>query len=282
MDKPICRVRNLRKAALSGYVSEIDAVATGGCYLAPDAAGVFDASLAHDLCVTCVNCGSVVSNPGFDAQLSCSDCGMDEFHVVQTSAPPPRRPTYTPLVPPAVPSNSDQNQSDDDVSDNPFVSPWARWAARTLDFSIGAILAVIVLLVVGIDLDNMSGLGVAILAIPGGLALDALIYYFFGWTLGKWLFAVKVRRQDGCRLTYAEYFKRNLWVFVKGFGLGIPIVTLVMHVVQYNRLRAGKSASYDEGKDIKIVRVKHDVIRTVVGIVALIIIFVFIAASSEE
>ena len=92
MDKPICRVRNLRKAALSGYVSEIDAVATGGCYLAPDAAGVFDASLAHDLCVTCVNCGSVVSNPGFDAQLSCSDCGMDEFHVVQTSAPPPRRP----------------------------------------------------------------------------------------------------------------------------------------------------------------------------------------------
>ena len=282
MDKPICRVRNLNKSALSGYVSEIDAIATGGRYLAPDATGIFDASFAHDLCVTCANCGAVVSNPGLDASLSCSDCGMDEFHVVQTSAPPPRRPTYTPLSPTTVPSNSDQSKSDDDVGDNPIVSPWARWAARTLDFWIGAFLAAVVIGIllesIGINTDNISELGWTILAIPGGLALDALSNYFFGWTLGKWLFAVKIRRQNGCRLTYAEYLKRNLWVFVKGFGLGIPIVNLVMHVVQYNRLQAGKSASYDEGKDVKIVRVKHNVARTVAGIIVLIIIFVFLAA----
>ena len=265
MDKPICRVRNLSKSALSGYVSEIDAIATGGRYLTPDATGIFDASFAHDLCVTCANCGTVVSKPGLDAQLSCSDCGMDEFHVVQTSALPPRR----------------QRKSDDDVGDNPIVSPWARWAARTLDFWIGTFLSAIVcgfiLGSIGIDTDNISDLGWTILCFPGGFVLDALCYYFFGWTLGKCLFAVKVRLQDGCRLTYAEYLKRNLWVFVKGFGLGIPIVNLVMHVVQYNRLRAGKSASYDEGKEIKIVRSKHNVARTVIGIIVLIVIFVFLA-----
>jgi len=281
MDKPICHIYNLRKSALSGYVSEIDAIATGGHYLAPDASGCFDASLAHDLCVTCVNCGSVVSNPGFDLQLLCSDCGHDEFHVVQTSAPPPRRTTYTPLSPTSVPSNSDRNKSDDEVGDNPIVSPWARWAARILDFWIGAFTAAVVIAIffgsIGVDTDNMSEMGWMILAIPGGLALDALSYYFFGWSLGKWLFAVKIRHQDGMRLTYPEYFKRNLWVLVKGFGLCIPIVNLVTFVIQYNRLRAGKSASYDVGKDIKIVRVKHNVARTVFGIVLLIIMFVFLA-----
>ena len=138
-------------------------------------------------------------------------------------------------------------------------------------------MAAYVLESIGIDTDNISESGWVILAIPGGLALDALFYYFWGWSLGKWLFAVKVRHQDGRRLTYAEYFKRNLWVLVKGFGLCLPIVNLVMHVVQYNRLRAGKLASYDEGKDIKIVRVKHNVARTVFGIVALVIIFLFLA-----
>ena len=283
MDKPVCKVRNLRKSALSGYVSEIDALATGGHCLAPDASGCFDASFAHDLCVACVNCGSVVSNPGLDAQLLCSDCGHDEFHVVQTSAPPPRRPTYEPLNPPiVVPSNFDQHKSDDDAGDSPIVSPWARWAARNLDFWIGVFVAGFVLGIVfesiGIDTDNISDTGWGILAIPAGLALDALCYYFFGWTLGKWLFAVKVRHQDGRQLTYTEYFKRNLGVLVKGFGLCIPIVTLITCVIQYNRLRAGKSASYDEGKDIKIVRVKHTAARTAFGIVALIVLLMFLVS----
>ena len=235
MDKPICHIRNLRKSALSGYVSEIDAIATGGRYLAPDASGWLDASLAHDLCVTCVNCGSVVSNPGLDVQLFCSDCGHDEFHAVQTSAPPPRRPPYEPLNPTVPSTNSDWRKSGDDVGDSPVVSPWARWAARSLDFYVGllaaGLVAAYVLESIGIDTDNISESGWVILAIPGGLALDALFYYFWGWSLGKWLFAVKVRHQDGRRLTYAEYFKRNLWVLVKGFGLCLPIVNLVMHVV---------------------------------------------------
>ena len=284
MEKPCCKVRNLHKSALSGYVSEADAIATGGHYLTPDGTGWLDASLSHDLCVTCANCGSVVSSPGAGAQLICSDCGMEDFHVVQTVAPPPRRPTYTPLVPPSAPSNPSPRSADDDPSDCSFVSPWARWAARTLDFWASAVGSAAILgylmVSVGIDVDNVTDAGWLILSIPAGMVLDALCYYFFGWTLGKWLFAVKIRRQDGCRLSFGEYFKRNCWVLVKGMGFGIPIVTLVTEVIQYNRLRAGKSASYDEGRDVKIVRVKHEVIRTVLGIVALVLLLVFFAASN--
>jgi len=282
MLKPICHVRNLRTSALSGYVSEIDAIATGGHYLPPDNSGWFEANYAHDLCVTCANCGTVVTNPGPGVELICSDCGQDEFYVVQTVAPPPRRPTYSPLDPSTVPSNPRPTPSDDDAGDSPVVSPWARWAARTLDFYASIILAAILLgatlPMIGLDVDGVSEIGWMILAIPPGLALDALCYHFFGQTLGKWLFAVKVRHQDGTRLLFPEYLKRNVWVFIKGLGLGIPVVILVTEVMQYNRLRAGKSASYDVGKDVKIVRVRHDVARTVFGIIAIIALFVYFAA----
>ncbi len=281
MDKPICHVRNLRKSALSGYVSEVDAIATGGRYLAPDADGSFDASLAHDLCVTRVNCGSEVSNPGLDEQQTCSQCGMDDLHVVQTIAPPPRRPTYTPLVPPTVPSSPSSFPDYDDAEDSPIVSPWARWAARTLDFFLSLIVPVFVLgiflTLIGCETENISDVGALILGVPPGMALDALCHHFWGWSLGKWLFAVKVRHHDGTRLGFAEYFKRNFWVLVKGYGLCIPIVNLVMSVIQYNRLREGKPASYDEGKDIRITRARHSTVRTIFGIVAMVVMIVFLA-----
>ena len=282
MEKPCCKVRNLHKSALSGYVSEADAIATGGHYITPDGTGWLDVSLSHDLCVTCANCGSVVSSPGAGAQLICSDCGMEDFHVVQTVAPPPRRPTYTPLVPPSAPSNPSPRSADDDPNDSTFVSPWARWAARTLDLAVSTIFGFIVvgifLAIIGCDIENISDAGAMIMGIPAGLLLDALCYQIFGWTLGKWLFAVKVRHHDGFRLTFGEYFKRNCWMTIKGLGLCIPIVTLITEVVQYNRLRAGKCASYDEGNDIKILRAKHDVVRTVFGIVALIVLFIITVA----
>ncbi len=284
MDKPVCHVRNLRKSALSDYASEIDAIVTGGHYLAPDATGSFDASFAHDLCVTCVNCGSVISSPGTEAQLFCPDCGQDEFHVVQTVAPPPRRPTYTPFVPPVVPPNPSPLSSYDEAGDSAIVSPWARWAARTFDFSVCTFTAALViaffLISIGCETGHVSEVGWMILAIPTGLTLDALCYYFFGWTLGKWLFAVKVRHEDGGRLIFSEYLKRNFGVFIQGFGLSIPIVWLVAEIIQYNRLRDGKPASYDEGKNIKIVRAKHSAVRTFFGIVALVGIYVILLALS--
>lgn len=285
MDKPACHVRHLRKTALSGYVSEVDAIATGGHYLDPDTSGFFDASAAHDLCVACVNCGSVVSSPGVNENLVCPDCGHDEFHVVQTIAPPPRRSTYTPLVPPIVPPPPSPPRASDDAGDSPIVSPWARWAARLLDFWVGAFAAAFLigylLESMGFDTDGISEVGWMILTIPSGLVLDAFVHHLFGWTLGKWLFAVKIRHRDGGGLKFGEYLKRNFLVFVQGFGLSLPIVNLVTFIIQYNRLRSGKSASYDEGKNVRIVRAKHSAIRTFFAIVALVVLFLVLASLNE-
>lgn len=282
MNKPVCRVCNLRASALSDYVSEADAIATGGRYLRPDAAGWFDASAAHDLCVVCANCGSAVSNPALGAVLSCPDCGQDEFHVVQTSAPAPRRPSYSTLNPFPAPSPSSADRSSrpmpDEVGDNMRVSPWARWAARTIDFNVSALVGAlalgIFLAILGFDFENANEILLEyLIAYPAGLALDALCYHLFGQTLGKYLFALRVRRQNGMRLSFGAYLKRNFWVFVKGLGLSIPLVCIITQVVQYNRVNAGKSASYDEGMDLEIVRVRHSSVRTFFGIAVVVLVY---------
>ena len=274
MNRPICHVRNLRAGALSGYVSEADAIATGGCYLPPDATGWFDASAAHELCVSCVNCGAVISRATREAVLSCPDCGQEEFYVVQT-VPPPRRPTCSPQDSSPVPPPIDPGESTN-------VNPWARWAARMVDLMISNLLAAIVLVLLfafsEIESENMNSLAEYLLIIPAGLVLDAICYHFFGQTIGKYLFAVRVRRQNGTCLSFGEYLKRNFWVFVKGLGLCIPIVNLITEVIQFNRLHDGKAASYDEGKDVRVVRVRHSGARTFFGVVVLIALFVLFAA----
>ena len=285
MEKPVCHVYNLNKSALSGYVSVVDAIATGGHYLSPDESGGFDASSAHDLCVSCANCGSVVLKPGPESPLTCPDCGLDEFHVVQTEAPAPRRPSRSQYVQPSGQTNPSPRVSDDDAGDSSVVNPWARWAARMLDFYLETILSAFVVgiffEVIGCDTENMSEFGWMFFGIPLGMALDALCHHLLGWSLGKWLFAVKIRHLDGSRLTFAEYFKRNFWVLVKGFGLCIPIVVLVTEIIQYRRVRDGKAASYDEGNDVKVVRVRHGDVRTVFGVVALVALFLLMGILSN-
>ena len=83
MGKHSCRVRNLRNDAISCFISEQDALAARGHYLAPDSRGWFDASGHTGLCVVCENCGSVVMQAPKTEALECPDCGECYFRVVQ-------------------------------------------------------------------------------------------------------------------------------------------------------------------------------------------------------
>ena len=79
-----CRIRNLQRETLSGFLSEKDAQTAGGHYLAPDGEGWLDVSGLSGLCVVCENCGSVVAEPPESEELTCPDCGELSFRVFQT------------------------------------------------------------------------------------------------------------------------------------------------------------------------------------------------------
>ena len=84
MSEYSCKIRNLKKNALSGFRTEKEALATGGRYLRPDDAGWIDAFNLVGLCVVCENCGCVAEDVFDETEFCCSDCGESVFRVFQT------------------------------------------------------------------------------------------------------------------------------------------------------------------------------------------------------
>lgn len=59
------------------------------------------------------------------------------------------------------------------------------------------------------------------------LIIEPLLLHFFGATLGKWIFGLRVKSRNGTKLDYIASLKRTFGVIFYGYGLGIiPIVTL--------------------------------------------------------
>ena len=117
MNRPSCRIRNLRAEALSGFIGEEDALAAGGQYLNPDASGGLNVEGMERLCIVCENCGSVVVTASGDGEFSCPDCGDISFRVIQTSQNAPVRQKSKPskpATPEVIHPETKENKDKDD------------------------------------------------------------------------------------------------------------------------------------------------------------------------
>ena len=139
---------------------------------------------------------------------------------------------------------------------SPLAGPWRRFFARTLDLYIWSL---VVGFVVGIlnarfgwsllafadmpssSQDMLSG----ILIIPIAIVCDVLVYAAFGNSIGKGLLGVKVQMLDCAPLPARTYAARSVDVWIRGIGLGIPIVALFTELASYRALLGGKRTSWD-------------------------------------
>ena len=117
--------------------------------------------------------------------------------------------------------------------------PWRRYLARFLDgyVALGLISLIILnaprlVLLRGIKLAGLLPLltlAVWIL-IP---FVDALIMAALGTTVGKWLLGIRVVGADGKRLTLMACLRRNFTIWWRGYGCGIPILSVITLVLAY-------------------------------------------------
>ncbi len=137
-----------------------------------------------------------------------------------------------------------------------FVSPWTRFFARAFDLFISTIViffSLSVLFVLGISDEfsawlNQSALSLLFfiyLCFHLSLLLDAIVYHGFGNTIGKALLGIKVTNHKGFNLDFNEYLQRNLILWAKGLGFGLPIVNIITMLFQYSRLNQGLDTTYD-------------------------------------
>ncbi len=164
-----------------------------------------------------------------------------------------------------------------------LASPWRRYWARSLDIFASTFLAATLVGALWPSLlsqmtaaAGQKGIIVLIL-LPFAFAMDALICWALGNTPGKAIAGIKVLRNGGRRrLSAAAYLGRNFGVYVFGFALGLPLVSLFTLVYGYRRAADGDPSTWDRFVGSRVYALSDGGLRTwitaaayVLGVVAL-------------
>jgi uncharacterized RDD family membrane protein YckC len=151
----------------------------------------------------------------------------------------------------------------------PLAGTWPRYWARMFDITLlslivggGLVYAVSAIYGPAI-LDSRSFTIVStIILFPIVFGVDALIQFTFGNTPGKRLAGIRVETAAGQRPTLYQCLMRNLWVWVRGIGLGIPLLNIAAMIACYMKVRNGGLTSWDAEWNTRVFNKHSNVYRT--------------------
>lgn len=126
------------------------------------------------------------------------------------------------------------------------VRPWVRFWARVIDclllYCIGSILFIALSPVWPVWL-------LAIWLLAGYLFIEAFMISVLGATPGKALLRVKIRREDGTKLSFINSLYRAFRVWWQGEGLCLPPICFMTNLLAYNSLKQNGKTPWDsDGK----------------------------------
>src|SRR5262249_16875077 len=107
--------------------------------------------------------------------------------------------------------------------------------------------------------------GSSLVLLPLALLMEVPIMTMTGGTLGKWLFRISVRNSDGARLAISQIFRRNLGVWIRGFGLGLPLVNLCCLAQSYSDVDEECPAAWDKAAGTRVYQPKLSRLRFCLG-----------------
>ncbi len=147
---------------------------------------------------------------------------------------------------------SDKAQSDGKEAPAPLrpggpAGPWARFLARQIDLALFGSVAWLILWVVIPGIQPPEHLTVtAVLSLPMALLIEAPVLALFGGTPGKAIFGITVRRNDNSRLSLPDALRRSTVLWTHGFGLGLPVVSIIFLIISYRNAKAGARNAWDK------------------------------------
>ncbi len=172
-----------------------------------------------------------------------------QLAVFALAAPSPVDSPYAPPVSdagPAAAAWSDYEPSGDQIR------PWVRYFARTLDFLLWCFIAGFAIALAIPELLEISAYVLAALLFASGIFAEAVMFVLFGTTPFKALLRVRVRNRDGSRLSFGRALWRAGDVTLRGQGLGIPIVSLITHIMAFQHLSNRGQTVWDGSGDFAV------------------------------
>jgi len=173
--------------------------------------------------------------------------------------------------------------------------PWIRYWARLIDIFVYAILQVIILILILTILKKLEiEINIAFLdEIPDlifnivigflYIFVEPIFFTIWGTTVGKALLKIRVRHEDGRKLSYKDALQRTFLVLFLGQGIGFPIVAIITHIVAYFRLKNQGITSWDESENYVVTHQTIGKVRAtlLIGIPLVLFIFLSIILSPE-
>lgn len=144
------------------------------------------------------------------------------------------------------------------------------WISQTVTLTVGYIVSLSNELSSAFALIHHIWYTALILAIA--IAIDAIIYIFFGNTLGKKLMGIRVIDSDGEPLEDTDYALRNLRLWIHAYACGLPFVSLVTMLTQALWAENYGGATYEKhGSNV----IQKDIgsSRLVIGTILILFIF---------
>ena len=160
------------------------------------------------------------------------------------------------------------------------VRPWVRYWARYIDILLAAVVlglllefgVILGILPPSISPSNLNEAALALLALFLWIFVEAILLSTWGTTPGKCLLKTTLRDLAGKKLALSPALKRSFLVWLKGIGVGVPIITVFTLAVAHRRLTREGMTSWDRDGGF---RVRHETLGRVRVLFVLLVFLLF-------
>jgi len=127
----------------------------------------------------------------------------------------------------------------------PQARPWVRYWARTFDFLLFCLILGGGIVAVWPKVAQMNDTFFGAILLLGYNFVEPFLLSTVGSTPFKALLCVRVRNIDSTKPSYMKALRRTFAVWIRGQGLGIPILALITGITSYSRLSNDGVTSWD-------------------------------------
>ena len=220
----------------------------------------------------CPGCGRVAS-PDYSY---CPACGRSLLAREPSSVPDHcHHPLDVP--PPQQTAATASNNIQAPETSGPQVRPWVRYWARIVDLQLFGLFLGLVAGVVYPPALRVNEMLLVIVNLFVYVFVEPIMLTSWGTTPGKALLRVRVRKSTGDKPTYGEALARSFSVWLRGFGLGIPLVSLITLITAHQKLTRNGITTWDKDGGFTV---SHRTIGAprVISVIVLLVAFLFLLA----
>jgi uncharacterized RDD family membrane protein YckC len=160
--------------------------------------------------------------------------------------------------------------------------PWRRYIGRMFDIALmGTLTWMLIGLIYGAidtvgatrmfgETNRFSMLFEALLGIPLSMIWSAIFLSLTGGTPGKWFAGVRILDANGRPPSLFVAFEREAMVWIRGLGLGIPLVSFVTLLINYTDLDKHSSTWWDKRLNLVATHRPEGGLQTTLIVIALV------------